>query len=294
MEHLEIQITGRIQSSNFPIWKDSLLRQIHSINLELVTDNDFAVASEDAKVLKKAERVIQEAKIKAIEQTEEIQSLFNLLDEVSEKARQTRLTLERQIRTKKQEIKDELISDAITEVHVYISSKPSIFCQLDNGKYLHRFQYESTIKGKSSIAGVERALKVLVNSIKAAIDNEVKQVLSNLAIIEAIPSNDRLLFQDVLYLVTLPEKELRLIIENRTVKLSEQKALKEAACAEKELNAIDNEALSETLNEDKNRYIISVDLLCARQEAINMAREIRNLLSTSRYILSIKLRRSDL
>ncbi len=293
MEHLEIQISGRIQNSNFTIWKGSLLKQMHSINLVLVTDNDFAVALEDAKSLKRAEKAIQEAKIRAIEQTEEIQLLFDSLDEVSEKARQFRLTLERQIRLKKQEIKDELINEAITEIGDYISGKPDIFCQLDNSKYLHRHQYESAIKGKSTITNVERSLKSLVGSIKFAINNEVNHVLSNLAIIEAIPSKNTMIFQDVLYLVSLAEKELRLTIDNRIVKLSEQKALKEVADAENELNAIDNEALSGILNENKNRYVISIDLLCTRQEAINVAREIRSSLDTSKYILGMKLKKSD-
>ncbi|WP_295580525.1 hypothetical protein [uncultured Lamprocystis sp.] len=91
VDNLEIQISGRIQNSNFPVWKNALLNQIGLINLKLITDNDFAAATEDAKLLKRAEKTILEAKIRAIEQTEEIQRLFNALDEISEQARQARL-----------------------------------------------------------------------------------------------------------------------------------------------------------------------------------------------------------
>ena len=226
MEHLEIQISGKIRNSNFLKWKDSLLKQIHSTKLELITDSDFAVASEDAKALKKAEKVIKEAKIKAIAQTEEIQSLFNALDEISEKARQARLTLERQIRVKKKEIKNELIEGAIGEVYNYITGKSKIFCQLDNSKHLQRHQYESAIKGKHTINSVESALYYLVQNQKNTIDDRSMQVSINLSLIEAIAPDDRLLFQDVNYLVALPENELQLTIENRIGKLSEQKARK--------------------------------------------------------------------
>jgi hypothetical protein len=108
VDNLEIQISGRIQNSNFPVWNNALLNQIGLINLKLITDNDFAAATEDVKLLKRAEKAILEAKIRAIEQTEEIQRLFNALDEISEQARQARLTLERQIRTRKQEIRTEI------------------------------------------------------------------------------------------------------------------------------------------------------------------------------------------
>jgi len=289
MEHLEIQISGQIQSSNFHIWKDSLLTQIHSTNLDLVTDTDFVIASEDAKALKKAEKTLKEVKVKAIKQTEEIQSLFNALDEVSEQARQARLTLERQIRTKKQEIKNELISDAIEEVHGYITSKPEIFNQLDNSKHLQRHHYEAVIKGKSTIISVQRSLNTLVKDVKAVINSECEHVFRNIALVEAIPSNDRLLFQDVSYLITLPENELQLTIENRIVKLAEQNARNYAAEAEQELNVIDSEALHGVKNTHKNRYVISVELLSSRYDAINVAREINESLSDLDSLVDIKL-----
>ena len=248
MEHLEIQISGTIQKSNFPTWKNSLLKQINAINLELITDNDFAVATENAKLLKKAEKAIQEAKIRAIEQTEEIQKLFDALDEVSEKARQSRLSLDRQIRARKNEIKDELIKNSIIEVENYINNKPEIFTRLNNSKYLQRHQYELAIKGKSSIVSVRNSLKYLVGKIKATINGESAKIVHNYKIIEEIPATNRLLFQDINNLVTLPEKELELTIENRIVKFSEQNAIKNAEHNENRFNESDNEVLTEFIN----------------------------------------------
>ena len=289
MEHLEIQISGKIQSSNFHIWKDSLLTQIHSTNLDLVTDTDFVIASDDAKALKNAEKTLKEAKVKAIAQTEEIQLLFSALDEVSEQARQARLTLERQIRTKKQEIKNEQIDDAIEEVHDYIASKPEIFSNLDNSKHLQRHHYEAVIKGKSTITSVQRSLNSLVQDVKGVIDSEYERVVKNFSLIEAIPSNDRLLFQDLSYLITLPENELQLTIENRIVKLSEQNARNYAANAEQELNVIDNEALNGVKSEQKNSYVISVEILSSRHDAINVAREIKKSLNDLDSLVDIRL-----
>lgn len=289
MEHLEIQISGKIQSSNFHIWKDSLLTQIHSTNLDLVTDTDFVIASDDAKALKNAEKNLKEAKVKAMAQTEEIQSLFSALDEVSDQARQARLTLERQIRAKKQDIKSELIDDAIEEVHDYIASKPEIFSSLDNSKHLQRHHYEGVIKGKSTITSVQRSLNSLVQDVKGVIDSEYERVVKNFALIEAIPPNDRLLFQDLSYLITLPENELHLTIENRIVKLSEQNARNYAANVEKELNVIDNEALNGVKIEQKNSYVISVEILSSRHDAINVAREIKKTLNDLDSLIDIRL-----
>lgn len=289
MDNLEIQISGRIQNSNFPVWKNALLDQISLINLKLITDNDFAAATEDAKLLKRAEKAILEAKIRAIEQTEEIQLLFDALDEISEQARQARLTLERQIRTRKQEIKDDLINTAITEVRNYIAGKAEVYSQLDNSRYVQRYQYELATKGKASIAGVKNSLASLVRDLKCEIDAECSQVLRNYKLIETIPANDRLLFQDINYLVTLPETELRLTIENRTVRVSEQKSRQNAEKAEKALTDIADEELSGTINEETTHYVIAIDLLSTRQYAVSKAREIKRLFESSDTLVGMKL-----
>jgi len=289
VDNLEIQISGRIQNSNFPVWKNALLDQISLINLKLITDNDFAAATEDAKLLKRAEKAILEAKIRAIEQTEEIQLLFDALDEISEQARQARLTLERQIRTRKQEIKDDLINTAITEVRNYIAGKAEVYSQLDNSRYVQRYQYELATKGKASIAGVKNSLASLVRDLKCEIDAECSQVLRNYKLIETIPANDRLLFQDINYLVTLPETELRLTIENRTVRVSEQKSRQNAEKAEKALTDIADEELSGTINEETTHYVIAIDLLSTRQYAVSKAREIKRLFESSDTLVGMKL-----
>ncbi len=296
MENLDIQISGQIQNSNFPIWKDSLLDQIKSINLELVTDDEFAIAEKNSKSLKKAEKVVQEAKIKALEQTQDIQSLFKALDEVAEEARQARLKLDRQIRVKKQKVKEALITDSINNVRNYIGSKPEVFNQLDNNKYIQRYQYEAQIKGKSTINSCLNSLNLLVETIKASVDIDCNQVIANYLIIKNLPPDDKILFQDINYLVTLPTKELKLTIDNRktklseqTLKTSEQRLQKKALEAKKELEHIDNEALSDSPSEENSDYLISIELFSSKQEAANMARRIKDLLQDSSFLLDIRL-----
>jgi hypothetical protein len=53
VDNLEIQISGRIQSSNFPVWKNALLDQIALINLKLITDNYWQYAISKAREIKR-------------------------------------------------------------------------------------------------------------------------------------------------------------------------------------------------------------------------------------------------
>jgi predicted GIY-YIG superfamily endonuclease len=286
VDHLEIKITGEIKSSNFHIWKENLLAQISSTTVKLVTDNDFLIASEDVKTLKKAENATKEAKIKAIQQTEEIQLLFSGLDEISALARQTRLSLERQVRIKKKEIKSSLIDDAIECVLQHIKTKPPVYMELDYNKHLQRHKFESTIKGKSTITSVEHFLNLHVEHVKAEIDSENEKTLTKFSFIEAIPLESRLLFPDVSYLLTLPDNELKLVIENRIVKFSEQNSHKDAQEIKNELNTA---VQFDDYNEQKNNYVVSIEILASRSDAINIARELKKHLSDSDALIDIKL-----
>ncbi|HIE73478.1 MAG TPA: hypothetical protein EYQ06_04275 [Flavobacteriales bacterium] len=51
MSNLIIKLNGEIQSSNFHEWKDGLIEQIQSAQLALKTDNDFAAAELNIKIL---------------------------------------------------------------------------------------------------------------------------------------------------------------------------------------------------------------------------------------------------
>ncbi len=295
MKQLDIQISGTIQSSNFPFWRESLLKDINSVNLTLITDQDFAAATEDVKQLKNAEKAIQTAKIQAIEQTEEIQRLFEALDEIADRTRQTRLTLDRQIRAKKQTIKQDLLEKAMKEVQGHIDDKPDIFRRQQMNAYLHPYRFESAIKGKCTIHTAAKALEALVAELKKSINRACEAVLANAEILTGIPDNDKLLFQDIDTLVTLPKNELLLTIENRRAKFSEQKALKYAASVDSELQAIEKETLHGTLDQEQHHYVLSIEMFCARNQAVNLAQQLKNSAENVDFHLDMKLtKRHDL
>ena len=108
MSNLVIKLSGEIQNSNFPEWKNELIGQIQSINLELATDADFATAELNVKALRIAEKTLKDARESAFHQVHDIQELFNAIDQVIEQARQARLTLERQIKIRKSDVKEKI------------------------------------------------------------------------------------------------------------------------------------------------------------------------------------------
>lgn len=93
-ESINHKLTGTVNTSNFDEWKSDLIVQIQSTHIELVTDDDFVEATNQVKSFKAAEKFLKQAKQSAINQAEEIQQLFSAIDDITEEARQARLSLD--------------------------------------------------------------------------------------------------------------------------------------------------------------------------------------------------------
>ena len=208
MKQLFIKLTGTVNSSNFDVWKKELITQIQAVNVELVTDNDFITASKQVKSFKSAEKSLKQAKQSAINQAEEIQQLFSAIDEVTEEARQARLSLERQIKARKLEIKQQYIQSGIDEIQSFIDEQLVEFDKCDLSPFLNRSRFESAVSGKAGISGLETGIEQICTLIKIEISEKAVTIYNNKVKLDALPEAYKLLFQDWELLICLPEDEL--------------------------------------------------------------------------------------
>ena len=105
MTELTITLTGEVRESNFEEWKDGLVERIHAVDAELSEDDDFTSANDSIRQFRDAELMLKNAKQAALKQAADINRLFDAVDAVTEETRQARLTLERRIRVRRQELK---------------------------------------------------------------------------------------------------------------------------------------------------------------------------------------------
>lgn len=105
MTELTITLTGEVRESNFEEWKDGLVERIRAVDGALSIDDDFTSANDSIRQFRDAELTLKSAKQAALKQAADINRLFDAVDAVTEETRQARLTLERRIRTRRQELK---------------------------------------------------------------------------------------------------------------------------------------------------------------------------------------------
>lgn len=297
MNQLIIRLTGEIQSSNFAEWKNDLITQIQSTNSHLLSDEDFITATRHVKLFKAAENSLKQAKQSAINQAADIQKLFAAIDEVSAEAREARLVLERQIKTRKQEIKETLITSGIDLIHESIRQQSSDFQLISHASFVDYRRFETVVKGKGGIRGTELAIERLCVDIKQEIAQKAAEVSHNAIAIAALTSRHKTLFQDRSSLLALSKQELELTIDKRIALLNEEnarvKAEKAVAELEKiedvELNPDSHSASKNAVPAEKSKYRLVIDILSSRDGAIEIARSIKQDYADNPLISGIKL-----
>lgn len=115
-QELTIAVEGKIISSNFEEFRTWAMEQIGAIKHELVTDEDFGQAAIDAKNLKSFEDTLTEKEEQMLQELDDVYSLIKGTRELKELSRDSRLKLERNIKSKREEVINSMIAVGVTKL----------------------------------------------------------------------------------------------------------------------------------------------------------------------------------
>lgn len=118
---LLVEIEGRVVSTNLDRFQAAAKALIGSIKTNLSTDQDFADAEATVKFCKDAESKLETVKAQALAQTASIDEVFRVMDGLKEELRAKRLSLEKSVKIRKDEVRAELIAEAYNDVSSYAS-----------------------------------------------------------------------------------------------------------------------------------------------------------------------------
>lgn len=231
MSELIIRLKGEITDTNFDEWKNDLLAKLKTVNTELAGDDDFANAESDVKTIKAGEVALKNAKASALDQASEIQKLFAAIDEVSSEARDARLSLERQIKKRKAEIKDEIVDAGLDAIKAYIEEQSTELQSVKNS-WLDRSAFEDEIKGKRTTASMQKAVTGLQVNIKNEIAQREESINANRQVLDKIDDGYSAVFQDKESLLLMDEENLQTTIDERIQYFEAEKKKQNEAAAE--------------------------------------------------------------
>lgn len=283
MQDLVIRLGGEIERSNFDEWRTTFVTRLRSIKTELTTDEDFGDAAQLVKELKAGEDALKQAKASAMDQSADIQRLFAAIDEVAETARQTRLKLQRQIKQRKQDLKDRAIDEGIAKIRQAIAAQSLDFQRLDPAPYIDRNLFLRAIKGKSTLKSLKAAVRDHCSRVERAIGEKAAQVADNAALLAGLSSEQQVLFQDRGPLLDLRREKLVEIIDRRLAAYREEQERKARSLAQTPGQGqapqpvpVDPPGPTKMpAAEPRAEFQLTVHLSCTKSEAQNIARRVR-------------------
>jgi len=300
MTQLAIKVRGEVVSSNFEEWKLELIAQIQAVNTELKTEAQFAQAQTDVKRFKAAEHALKKAKESAINQASDIQRLFAAIDEVSEAVRQVRLSLERQIKHRKLEIKEEFVELGISNIQAYIEQQDPDFQYVNHSDYLDSGAFEAATKYRSNIRALSGAIDDVCALIKDQIDKRAALVKDNATKLDSLPVAHQALFQDRSMLLAISSRELDEIIDQRIAVFERQVgAVSNEPDLEPPTNGEDDSdsgmetgglpeyEISETQSEEA--FALTVELLATRPDAEAFLQDVKSTYASNPLVREFQL-----
>lgn len=237
---LFVELTGAVTASNLDAYKEHALAVIGAINRDLQTDQDFADASKAVKWCGDVESRLKAVKEHALSQTQTIDQLFKAIDDITAKARDTRLELDKLVTRRNSERKEEIVLGGKTAYQAHLVSLKAetegLWIELPTP------DFAGSIRGMRLFANMQDAVNTLLANSKIAADDSAKKIRTNLALIKVDGAGYEFLFNDRASLVAKAADDLKLLIKSRidaqiAAKAREEEATRERIRSEEQAKA---------------------------------------------------------
>jgi len=230
---LTLDIIGSVRDTNLGAYQSAITARIEAINTALETDEDFAEAEANVKLLKEGEGEVKAAKARALEQAADINALFDAADALSALMRKKRLELEKLVASRKDAIRAEIVAEAVDELRLH-ATKLAEGCDTRIGAPGVPAEFRSTVaaamKGKRTVATLRDAAHQAVTDAKLALNEVVSLRAANLRAYDElnISREAHYLFPDLDRLVDKPLDDFIATIKSRIADEIERQRQREA------------------------------------------------------------------
>tara|TARA_R110001592_G_scaffold111372_6_gene308498 strand:+ start:15680 stop:17287 length:1608 start_codon:yes stop_codon:yes gene_type:complete len=222
---LRIEVTGMVTASNLAEFKQTALAVIGAVNTDLETDQDFADAEKAVKWCGDVEERLKAAKQHALSQTASIDELFCAIDDITEEARQKRLSLNKLVTSRKTAIRDDIVMSAAKALHEHIEA---LNVTLGGKVRLPAIasDFNGAIKGKKTVESLRNAADTELARAKIEATKTADHMLVNLTTLREKSKGFEFLFSDAAGLVMKPAEDLASTITARVAEHKDAEAKK--------------------------------------------------------------------
>lgn len=285
MLDLILSTESRVLSTNITDFEKQADQFLSTLTVKFETDEDFAAAKEEVKILKEVEDKIRNS-IK-LAQSGEIAKLIESAEKIAEKFREERLKRDKLVKSKESEIKENIVNTAfenISKVRYGYESDISIALERTMPKQDLLKRLHNATARRSTLATLTKAVQAEENLILAELAQESARLIARRKL---LPVSHEHLFKDWLELIT-SNCDLKPIVEER-IEMEEQREQARIAQAQAEAekakteeadteSAVEKtqENLTALADEQLQDFIISIRLnQITKSQAIAIARGLK-------------------
>lgn len=224
---LEISLIGNVSNSNLVEYKSTALAFIQSVNTDLQSDQDFVNADKAVKFFSSGEKELEAVKERALSDTADIKALFSTIDELKEEMRQKRLTLSKLVKSRKDEIRNDISFKAKTEFsELLITTSKNL-----NGVQITQViaDFDGVMKGKRTVESLQNAVDTELARVKIEISEISELVRTNLNSLTELAGEHKFLFNDYVQIIFKDSDDLTNLIKSRIAEHELAEAERKAA-----------------------------------------------------------------
>ena len=207
---LLVEVTGMVTHSNLAEFRDHAAVVFAAISTELQTDTDFADAEKTVKWCKDVEGRLDRVKEHALAQTASIDELFRTIDSIKAEARSKRLELDRAVKTRKENLRVEIIDAAYDR----LASCLDVLNESLNGVFPAVFElpvipvdFAGVMKGKKTVTSLNDAVDAELARAKVVAAQSSVDMMRNISLLALHAKGFETLFRDAPALVVCSDPE---------------------------------------------------------------------------------------
>lgn len=224
---IQYQMNGLAINSNLDAFKEAADKMVSDAQLPIESDQDFANAEQRVKQFKKAEDKIKEVSQAVLGEVESIDKFTKDLSYIGEQLRQARLDTDKKVKSRKAEIRQEVLTASLNEINSLVNKANS---ELRVAIQLDASSIEQSMKGKKTVDSLKDAAATALAALKIELNEQASTVRTNAELMKKPEYNEfKFLFSDWSQVAFKANDDFEALVKSRIAdhKEAESKRLEE-------------------------------------------------------------------
>lgn len=243
---INYELNGLALTSNLDVYREAAEKLVEDSKKPLKTDQDFVDLDAVLKKFKEAEDKIKLVQEQVVGEIEDVDKFCKDIGYIGELIRQARINGEKAVKSRKDEIKRDIISKAQSDLHAVITELNESLAPHGVQMPLIPVDFQTATKNKRTLKSLQESANDELARAKIAATEECDQIKSNLAEFKMIAKDFEFLFADLQQLITSPKEALVAMIKSR---IADHKEVEAKRLAEEE--ATQQQAKQEEAEQDQ-------------------------------------------